>query len=157
MSASPVQHGQFTIERTFEASPEQVFRAWSDEEARVRWFVEGDGFRRGEYRHAFRVGGQESSGFSADVMGKVSCFRNDTAYFDIVANARVVFAYSMSRDGVCFSVSLATVEIRPEDKGARLIFTEQAAFFDGADGPEMRQQGWRTLLNSLAKEIARAA
>ena len=157
MSGVAVQHSQFSIERTFDAAPERVFAAWSEEGARIRWFVEGEGFRRGAYIHDFRVGGRESSEFGAEVMGKPSKFRNETTYFDIVDIDRIVFAYSMSRDGVVFSVSLATVELRAEGKGTRLVFTEQAAFFEGADGPKMREQGWTSLLASLAKETARAA
>ena len=77
--------------------------------------------------------------------------------FDIVENERIVFAYSMARDGVVFSVSLATVELHAEGNSTRLVFTEQAAFFENSDGPQMRQQGWTTLLNSFGKEVARAA
>ena len=35
------------------------------------------------------------------------------------------------------------------------MFTEQAAFFEGADGPQMREDGWRKLLDQLAAELAR--
>jgi hypothetical protein len=43
----------------------------------------------------------------------------------------------------------------PTEKGTDLIFTEQAAFFEGADGPQMREAGWRELLEALARELAR--
>jgi hypothetical protein len=43
----------------------------------------------------------------------------------------------------------------PAEQGTELIFTEQAAFFEGADGPQMREEGWRKLLESLAQELAR--
>jgi hypothetical protein len=46
------------------------------------------------------------------------------------------------------------VELLPADRGTDLIFTEQAAFFEGADGPQMRQEGWAKLLESLARELA---
>jgi hypothetical protein len=42
----------------------------------------------------------------------------------------------------------------PTEKGTDLILTHQAAFFEGADGPKMRQDGWRKLLEKLAKELA---
>jgi hypothetical protein len=50
----------------------------------------------------------------------------------------------------CISASLCTVELLPSDAGTDLIFTHQAAFFEGADGPEMREDGWRKLPGSLA-------
>jgi hypothetical protein len=31
--------------------------------------------------------------------------------------------------------------------------THQGAFFEGADGPEMREHGWRTLFDKLAVEL----
>jgi uncharacterized protein YndB with AHSA1/START domain len=60
----------------------------------------------------------------------------------------------MSLDGVPFSVSLATIEILPSAAGTDLILTHQGAYFEGADGPEMRKGGWNSLLDKLAKELA---
>jgi len=42
----------------------------------------------------------------------------------------------------------------PSPKGTDLIFTEQAAFFEGADGPQIREEGWRKLLDNLEKTFA---
>jgi hypothetical protein len=33
--------------------------------------------------------------------------------------------------------------------------THQGAYFEGADGPKMREEGWKTLLDKLPKELAR--
>ena len=49
--------------------------------------------------------------------------------------------------------SLSTFEIAPEGDGARLTYTEQGAFFDGADSPKIREQGWRTLFDRLDREM----
>jgi hypothetical protein len=40
------------------------------------------------------------------------------------------------------------------EKGTDLIFTHQAVFFEGADGPEMREGGWRRLLEKPDAELA---
>lgn len=48
------------------------------------------------------------------------------------------------------SASLVTVEFLPTEKRTDLLFTEQGAFFEDADGPEIREEGWRKLLESLA-------
>jgi uncharacterized protein YndB with AHSA1/START domain len=55
----------------------------------------------------------------------------------------------------CFSISLGTVELVPSEKGTDLILTFQSAFLEGADGPEMREAGWRGLLEKLAAELER--
>lgn len=49
-------------------------------------------------------------------------------------------------------VCLATVEFLPTEKGTGLILAHQGAFFEGADGPQIREEGWRELLDRLAKE-----
>ena len=53
------------------------------------------------------------------------------------------------------SASLGTIELLPTEGGTDLVFTHQAAFFEGADGPEMRQEGWRKLLDQLTVELTR--
>ena len=59
----------------------------------------------------------------------------------------------MHLDGTRISVSLATVELVPEGDGTRLTFTEQAAFLEGGDGPAMREEGTRALLDNLVAEV----
>jgi hypothetical protein len=59
----------------------------------------------------------------------------------------------MLRDETRISVSLATVELKPEGAGTRLTFTEQAAFLDGEDQPDLREQGTGSLLDALGKEL----
>jgi hypothetical protein len=53
------------------------------------------------------------------------------------------------------SVSLVTLDLLSTDKGTDLICTHQGAFFEGADGPQIREAGWRHLLEELAKELTR--
>jgi uncharacterized protein YndB with AHSA1/START domain len=53
-----------------------------------------------------------------------------------------------------FSSSQATVELLPTEKGTDLIFTEQGAYFEGSDGPQMREGGWRELLKQLETELS---
>jgi hypothetical protein len=38
-------------------------------------------------------------------------------------------------------------------RAMRLMYTEQGAFFDGADGPSSRKQGWNGLLERLAATL----
>ena len=49
------------------------------------------------------------------------------------------------------------MEIVPSGDGTRLTLTEQGAFFEGADGPDVREKGWRALLEALGKELRRPA
>jgi uncharacterized protein YndB with AHSA1/START domain len=80
---------------------------------------------------------------------------NHSNYQDIVPNRRVVMAYTMTLGDQRISASLATFELLPTERGTDLIFTDQGAYFEGADGPKMREEGWSKLLDGLAKELAR--
>lgn len=154
-------HGSFIVERTYAASPQRVFAAWSDPIAKRAWFVEGEGWEIQSYALDFREGGAETSKFlfvrGEETFGQKTVFSNDTVFNEIVANERIIFTYSMDRNGKRFSVSLATVEIKTADKGTRLIFTEHGAFFDGADGVKMREAGWNELLQKLDDHLAKGA
>jgi uncharacterized protein YndB with AHSA1/START domain len=156
MEQRSVTHSTYVIERSYPATPERVFGAFQDPAQKRRWFAEGKGSEVKAFEMDFRVGGKERVSFriTDDVPVKGAVFTNETVYQDIVANRRVVFAYTMSMGDQRISASQATVEFLPNEKGTNLIFTEQAAFFEGADGPQMREGGWRQLLEALGQELA---
>jgi uncharacterized protein YndB with AHSA1/START domain len=150
LAETSVTHGTFVIERNFPVAPERVFAAFSDPAKKHRWFVDDEASGVEDFGMDFRVGGVERKRFS----NKYGVFTNDTVYLDIVPDRRIVFAYTMSMGDRRFSSSQATVELLATEKGTNLIFTDQGAYFEGSDGPKMRQDGWQVLLESLAKELA---
>jgi uncharacterized protein YndB with AHSA1/START domain len=158
MTDRTVAHSTFTIERLYAAPPAQVFRAFADPARKRRWFAEGEGFDLDSFEMDFRVGAFERSRFrfkaGTPVHPGTPC-ANDTVYLDIVNNERIVLAYTMTVGGNRISASQSTFELLAAGTGTKLIFTEQAAFFSNADGPQIREQGWRALLDQLAKELAK--
>lgn len=155
MEERSVIHSTFEIERSYPAPRERVFAAFADPVKKRRWFREEDASETLEFEMDFRVGGRERSTFriKGGPYDGVLC-TNDTTYQDIVPDSRIVIAYTMTLGDKRMSASLATFELVPAEAGTSLIFTEQAAFFKGADSPAMRQDGWRLLLDKLAKELA---
>lgn len=154
-------HGSFVIERRYDAAPQRVFAAWSNPKAKRAWFVEGEGWEIQSYEIDFREGGSEKSRFrhlaGEKIFGEKTIFGNETVFNEIVPNARIIFTYAMDRNGVRFSVSLASVEFSAAGAGTRLVFTEHATFFEGGDGVRMREAGWRELLDKLDRYLTSAA
>jgi uncharacterized protein YndB with AHSA1/START domain len=147
-----VLHASFTLERRYDAPVARVFRAFSDPATKRRWFAEGEGFQVQDYALDFRVGGNEVTRFSTE---HGMFIRNDTSFLDIVKEARIVIAYSMSMDDRPFSASLATFQFLGEGEGTLLRMTEQGAWFQGGDGPALREWGTRSLLDALGRELER--
>src|SRR5262249_51442773 len=54
-----VVHAVFHLERTYDATPERVYRALSDQAAKDKWFARAPGMTRLERSMDFRVGGHE--------------------------------------------------------------------------------------------------
>jgi uncharacterized protein YndB with AHSA1/START domain len=152
MNERSVTHATFVVERTYDASPARVFAAWADPAAKARWFAGPDEWGTAEFELDFRVGGREINR-GGPPGGPVHSF--DARYYDIVPDQRIVYTYDMHLDEKRISVSLATVEFKPEGAGTRLIFTEQGAFLDGHDMPAPRAQGTGDLLDALGAELRR--
>jgi uncharacterized protein YndB with AHSA1/START domain len=160
MSDLAVVHSTFVIERSYPTSPARVFAAFADPVKKRRWFAEGEDFEVDEFVMDFRVGGKEQARFrlkSGAPLEPGTKISNDTYYLDIVPNMRIVVAYTMSVGEKHISASLGTTEIFPAGQASKLIYTEQAAFFDGGDGPEMRENGWSGLFDRLGAALASPA
>ncbi len=122
---SSVEHGSFSIERIYPATPKRVFAAWASRAAKNPWFGEGDDFLTvtSEYTMDFRVGGRECL---EGVMPGGKTFGYEAIYQDIVDDRRIIASYDVRIDGRRNSVSLMTIEFAEVAGGTRLVLTEQA-------------------------------
>lgn len=153
MTERSVTHATFSIERTYPASPSRVFRAFADPAEKARWFNGPEEWGPDEHEIDFRVGGRERSS-GGPKGGPVHTF--NAIYQDIVPDQRLVYSYDMDLDGRRISVSLATIEFRPEGNGTRLVLTEQGAFLDGWDNVADREHGTGEVLDALGRYLAEA-
>jgi uncharacterized protein YndB with AHSA1/START domain len=154
MSERSVTHATFSLERFYDASPERVFKAFADGDAKAEWFSGTPGewtLVRREFD--FRVGGREHLSGRWHAKGTVSAF--DCLYLDIIPNERIIYTYGMHLDDRHISESLATIELRSEGAGTRFRITEQGAFLDGFDGAKGREEGTILLLDRVERSLAK--
>ncbi|HEX8606505.1 MAG TPA: SRPBCC domain-containing protein [Pseudoduganella sp.] len=147
----PAQFDTFVLERTFAAPLARVYRAFSDPREKQRWFAEGAQHEIERYDMQFDVGGRELARyrFKPGTPFAGATLESDGYFLDIVPDHRIVSAATMAMDGRLFSASLLTFEFFDGPGATRLVFTHQAMYGGGADGPEVRQAGWRQLLDQL--------
>jgi len=151
MQQRSVIHSTYEIRRNYSKEPRRVFSAFADPAKKRRWFVEGDGSTREGFEMDFRAGGRERVQFR---LPDGSLCTNETIYQDILPDRRIVFVYTMAVGERCISSSQVTTEFLAVGAGTELVFTEQAAFFEGSDGPEIRKAGWEKLLDNFAAALA---
>ena len=148
-----VRHAAFTIEKTYDAPPSKVWRAWSDPAEKAVWFSGPEEWGPDEFELDFRVGGREISR-GGPPGGPV--FTYDATYRDIVPGERFVYAYDMFSDEIRISVSLGTVELAAAGDGTKLTYTDHGAYLDGLDTPEEREHGTIELLDALGRTLTGA-
>src|SRR5215468_9746426 len=157
VSKTSIIHNTFVIERSYPQSPDQVFAAFSDPTKKRRWYAESDSHDTELYEQDFRVGGHErfQYRFKENHRFPGVTLSNEGTYQDIVPNERLIVASHMRMGGRPISVSLVSFELLPNGKGTDLICTHQGVFFEGSDGPQMREGGWRKLFDKLDADLQR--
>ncbi len=146
-----ITNAAFTIERALNAPPARVFAAFSSLDAKMAWFKAPADIVTLARDFDFRVGGRERfharwpSGMESDFQA---------VYHDIVENERIVLVYDLFHNTEKLSVSLQTIELRPEGAGTRLLHTEQASYFSGGiEAVQGREHGTAWHVDNLVALI----
>lgn len=146
-----VTHNTFVIEREYPKTPEKVFAAFADTTKKKRWYAASGAHDVVSYENDFRAGGREvlvgKMKPGTPIAGVVLTWSQD--YKDIVENQRVVGTQTLDMGAVRASVAIVSVELFPTGDGCRVVLTHQAVFFEQSDGPQMREFGWRALLDAV--------
>ena len=147
---TPTGHTSFVIERRFKAPAARVFAAWADPATKQRWNDCHAETGATEFSMDFRPGGRETYRSRLDDGTPIAV---DKVFLDIVAEARIVFAYSMAIGDKALSASLVTAEFADTPSGSTLRLTEQLAYFDGHMDIEQRRRGTEEGLARLLLEV----
>ena len=117
---------------------------------KARWFAGSAEALGVGYELDFRVGGREVNR-GGPPGGPVYTY--ESRFQDIVPEQRIVYTYEMYVGDTRISVSVATVQFRDQDATTQLVLTEQGVFLDGHDTVAQREEGTRSLLDSLAATL----
>ena len=151
MTLSTVAHDTFVIERIYDAPVTQVFGAWADPLLKARWFAGSADALGAGYELDFRVGGREVNR-GGPPGGPIYTY--ESLFHDIVPEQRIVYTYEMYVDEARISVSVATIQFRRQGVTTQLVLTEQGVFLDDRDTVAQREEGTRSLLESLAASLS---
>ncbi len=149
---SSIVHASFSVGRLLPVVPARVFQAFADPELKRRWYAAGDQHTVEEFVVDLREGGVEGLRyrFNEGSLFPGAIIATQDAVLMVVPDQRIVWTSKMVFGERVISIALVTAELSPAGDGTELTITFQAAFFEGSDGPEMREQGWRKLLENLA-------
>lgn len=150
MTGLTIEHGSFTLTQSYKAAPARVRRAFSDPADKRRWFVDSPGFSTFDYRLDCRCGGSEFWHGTAPDGTKVTMSARIT---EARPGARLVLSYEMTLNGRLLSLSLLTVEFRPDGAGTALTLTEHVAHLDGLGTTAERKGGTEGLLAALGAHL----
>ncbi len=151
MTMSTVTHDTFVIVRTYDSPVANVFRAWVDPKRKARWFAGSVDALGNVYELDFQVGGREVNR-GGPPGGPVYTY--SAQFRDIVVDRRIVSTSEMFADDTRLSVTVATVEFHESGATTKLVLTEQGVYLDGHETAAQREEGTRSLLDSLAAALA---
>jgi uncharacterized protein YndB with AHSA1/START domain len=134
-----------SITRTFDASPEVVFEAWTSPAAFGRWFgTESTAVE--DVRMDLRVGGDWSARM---VLGDGTEIGWHGSYLEVEAPHRLVLSLS-DRPGDQFE--RVSVILKEVEAGTEMTFTQSGGHMPPEDYAQA-EEGWRSFFDDLAKAL----
>lgn len=136
----------FTLVRTFEASPEQVWEAWLDPECIAAWWhPQGAKTPRDSVEVDRRIGGRYRYAMVNDADGTTVV--TGGVYREMTPHSRLAFTWG-EPDADPDETPIITITLEAHDRGTRMTFDLRGV--EGAPGDSFFYDGWASTLESLA-------
>ncbi|MFG6444945.1 SRPBCC domain-containing protein [Microbacterium sp. P06] len=143
----------FTVERLLDATPEQIWTAWTDaDEAAQWWHPAGATTPRESVSIDPRVGGLYTYTMVDDTSGEE--FPTGGQYLEVVPQERLVFTWG-EPGADPDDTPVVTVTIASAGDLARLTFDLRGV--DGTAGDESYYDGWASALDELVTHLGQSA
>lgn len=123
-----------TIRRTFDATCERVFRAFTEPDQVAQWL--GPGSMTGEV-HALEL--EPGGAYSVSMSDEMNRYDVDGEVLEVVENERLVHTWEPGR---------VTIELRDVDEGCEVVFTHEG--LPDADTADGHAAGWESALDNLS-------
>jgi uncharacterized protein YndB with AHSA1/START domain len=138
------------LERTFAASAEEVFDAWTDPEVLRRWWAAGPDWRTPVAEVDLRVGGRYRLSMEDPATGAQHTVGGE--YREVRRPQRLVYSWSWEQDGQePAHVSTVTVEFRSEGELTTVLLEHTG--LPSSDSSDRHSHGWAACLENLRTRV----
>lgn len=141
----------FTLARSFAATPEEVWNAWTNPDAAAHWWhPEGLSTPRESVEMDVRQGGTYTYTMVDDNDG--STFLTGGEYQEVLPYERLVFSWGDPKDEI-EDCPIVTLVLTPTMEGTHMTFHLAGA--EGAEGDQFFYDGWNSALDMLGEYLSR--
>jgi uncharacterized protein YndB with AHSA1/START domain len=134
-----IEYQSYEIERSYPVPPSTVYARWLQPEVRTIWEATGQGWTNKIIKADARIGGHDEIVYARPGS---SGFTTRIDYLDIVAEARIVYAFSLLPAGAGpAACSLTSIDIGVGGRGTLLRMREAICLFDGVEIGKLLAQG----------------
>jgi uncharacterized protein YndB with AHSA1/START domain len=137
------------LERTFAASPEDVFDAWTNPAVLERWWGIGEEGSSPGCDVDLRVGGRYVLRMRDSASGEEHVVGGE--YREVERPRRLVYTWSWQGGPDPGHVSVVTVEFRPEGDATTVVLEHAGLPDEGSR--ERHGAGWRGTMENLARRV----
>lgn len=139
----------FSLVREFDATPAELFRAWTDpDEAAAWWHPVGLTTPRDTVDIDLRVGGRYRYTMIVDATG--DRFPTGGTYLEIVPDQKLVFTWGHPDDDPA-TAPVITVTFEPRGEATRMVFELRG--LHGVAGDDSFYDGWVSALDEFARHV----
>jgi len=138
----------FTFSRIFDATPEQVFQAWTDPDTAAQWWhPRGMTTPRDSVQIDAKVGGTYQYTMVDDLSGEEH--PTGGTYREVIENEQLIFTWGTPGD-----VHAPVVTVTIEDVGELTRMTFDIRGVDGVSGDDSYFDGWESAIDNFAANLA---
>lgn len=139
------------IERSLRASPDRIFAAYLDKNARQIWSAPSETAAVEIVTSDVRRGGVETT--RCGTKGNLE-YRTEVTYHEVRPNELICFSETLLQGDNVLMVALITFELRPvHAQETLLVLTDQITSFVGRDGVEGHRNGFSVALENLSAKL----